>query len=200
MRILITAFEPFGGEKENSSEKVINTLRDFQDVEKLVLPVVFDECYEKVYEKMMNTHYDYILMTGESCGRTAISVERIAMNIKDSRMPDNRGKTFKNKKIFEDGADGYFSRLNIEEIKRAFETEKIPVLISNSAGTYVCNNLFYGVLYKIRKEALKTRAGFFHIPCITEQVVNKPNVPSVSLEVAVRGMETVLILAMEGAL
>jgi pyroglutamyl-peptidase len=200
MKILITAFEPFGSEKENSSEKVINTLRDFQDVEKLILPVVFDKCYEKVFEKMRGTYYDYILMTGESCGRTAISVERIAINIKDSRMPDSSGKAFENEKIFEDGADGYFSGLNTEEIKKAFKAEKIPLLISNSAGTYVCNNLFYGVLHKIRKEGLKTRAGFFHIPCLTEQVANRPNIPSVSLETAIKGMETVLILAMEGAL
>ncbi len=200
MKILITAFEPFGGEKENSSEKVIKVLRNFQDVEKLVLPVVFDECYEKVFEKMNNTHYDYIIMTGASCGRTTISAERVAINIKDSRIPDNSGKTFENEKIFEDGADGYFSRLNTEEIKKAFKAEKIPILISNSAGTYVCNNLFYGVLYKIRKENLRTRAGFFHIPCLTEQVINKPNIPSVSPETAVRGIETVLILAMEGAL
>ncbi len=200
MRILITAFEPFGGREENSSEKTIKALRDFQGVDKIVLPVVFDECYKIVYEKMEQNYYNYILMTGASCGRPSISVERIAINLKDSPMPDNKRQIFEGVPIFPDGADGYFSKIDIRSVKQAFEKERIPISISNSAGTYVCNNLFYGILYKIKKENLRTKAGFFHIPCLSEQVVKKPNTPSISPETAIKGMEIILMLAMEGAL
>ncbi len=149
---------------------------------------------------MKNEHYDYVLMFGASCGRPSISIEKVAINLRDSSEPDNKGNVFSEEKIFPGGPDAYFTNLNAEAVKQAFKSERIPLSISYSAGTYVCNDLFYGVMHKIKKEMFSTRAGFFHIPCLTEQVLDKPSTPSISVETALKGMETILILAMEGAL
>jgi pyroglutamyl-peptidase len=200
MKILVTAFEPFNKEKVNSSEEVLKQVKENENITKMVLPVVFGKCFSKVYEKMDKDRFDYIIMLGESGGRTSISIERIAVNLQDARIPDNTGNKPHEEKIFPDGATAYFTNVNIKAAEKELNKAEIPVQISNSAGLYVCNNLFYGVMYRINKENLKTKAAFVHTPFLEKQVINKPHIPAIALQSAVKAVETLLSLAQKGKL
>jgi len=198
--MLVTAFEPFNKEKLNASQEVLKKLPEQENIQKLLLPVVFRECFIKVYREMEKTRFDYVLMLGESGGRASVSLERIAVNIADSSIPDNKGNTPKGERIFPDGENAYFTTLNLKTAKDALNKNGIPVQISNSAGLYVCNNLFYGVMHYIKKNNLKTKAGFMHIPFLEAQTVHKPNIPSISLQSAVSAVNILITLMEQGTL
>ena len=200
MKILITAFELFNKEKINASWEVLKNLPDKDGIQKIVLPVVFNECFLKVYKLMDSTHFDYILMLGESGGRTSVSLERIAVNIADASIPDNKGNRPHGEKIFSDGENAYFTTLNLKTAKGALNENGIPVQISNSAGLYVCNNLFYGVMHYISKHNLKTKAGFMHIPFLERQTVHKPHIASISLQSTVSAVSVLIALMEKGLL
>ena len=200
MKILVTAFEPFNKEKINASQEVLKNLPGFNSMQKIVLPVVFNECFQEVYKLLENASFDYILMLGESGGRTSISLERIAVNLADASIPDNKGNMPRGEKIFPDGENAYFTTLNLKTAKDALNKNGIPVQISNSAGLYVCNNLFYGVMYYINKRNLKTKAGFMHIPFLERQTVHKPHIASISLQSAVSAVSTLIALMEKGTL
>jgi len=200
MKILVTAFEPFNKEKLNASQEVLKKLPEQENIQKLLLPVVFRECFIRVYREMEKTHFDYVLMLGESGGRASVSLERIAVNIADSSIPDNKGNIPKGERIFPDGENAYFTTLNLKTAKDTLNKNGIPVQISNSAGLYVCNNLFYGVMHYIKKNDLKTKAGFMHIPFLEAQTVHKPNVPSISLQSAVSVVNILIALMEQGTL
>ncbi len=200
MKILVTAFEPFNKEKINASQEVLKNLPNFNGVQKIVLPVVFSECFQEVYKLMENTLFDYILMLGESGGRTSVSLERIAVNIAEASIPDNKGNMPRGEKIFPDGENAYSATLDLKVAKDALNENSIPVQISNSAGLYVCNNLFYGVMYYINRHNLNTKAGFMHIPFLEKQTVHKPHIASISLQSTVSAVSTLIALMDKGAL
>ena len=128
-------------------------------------------------------------MSGSSGGTGCISIERVAINIDDTEVADNEGNRPTDQPIFKDGENAYFSNLPIKKIVNTIKQMGIPAKVSNTAGTYVCNHVMYGVLYKIHKERLNTKAGFIHVPFIPEQVVDKPGRPSMSLENIVKVVE-----------
>ena len=138
---------------------------------------------------------DVVISIGQAGGRDKITVERVAINISDARIPDNKGNKPIDEIIFEDGENAYFSNLPIKKIVEEMKKENIPAAISNTAGTYVCNHIMYGLLYNIDKKYPKMKGGFIHIPYIPEQVIEK-NAPSMSLENIVKGIniaiETIL--------
>jgi len=192
MKILITAFEPFGGEKVNPALEAMKLLPDKigeAQILKLELPTVFKKSIEKVWQHIDEYEPDIVISLGQAGGRACISIERVAINIDDTTMADNEGNMPVDQPIFKDGENAYFSNLPIKNMVEDIKKAGIPANISNTAGTYVCNHVMYGVLYKIHKERLNIKAGFIHVPFIPEQVVNKPEKPSMSLENIVKAVE-----------
>lgn len=192
MKILITAFEPFGGEEVNPALEAMKLLPDKigeAQILKLELPTVFKKSIEKVWQHIDEYEPDIVISLGQAGGRACISIERVAINIDDTTMADNEGNMPVDQPIFKDGENAYFSNLPIKNMVEDIKKAGIPANISNTAGTYVCNHVMYGILYKIHKERLNIKAGFIHVPFIPEQVVNKPERASMSLENIVKAVE-----------
>lgn len=192
MKILVTGFEPFGGEAINPSLEVLKRLpkkiKDFEVITQQ-LPVVFKKSLEVLYATIEREKPDVVLCVGQAGGRKEITVERVGINVDDARIPDNEGNQPIDEKIFEDGENAYFAKLPIKAMVEAMKNKGIPAMVSNSAGTYVCNHLMYGLLYYIHKNNLNLQGGFVHIPFITEQVKDKANVPAMELEEIAKGLQ-----------
>ena len=179
-RILLTGFEPFGRYSINSSWELVTALPDtigkFECV-KLRLPVEFGAVSDLIPKILTEFNPDIILSFGQSTS-DAIRIERVAININDARTPDNFGYCPIDETIHADDKNAYFSTLPIKFMKVAVEQAGLPVVISNSAGTYVCNHTFYTWLYWCEKLKLNTKVGFIHLPRMPEQVgVNEPSMP-----------------------
>ncbi|CAM3134919.1 pyroglutamyl-peptidase I [Streptobacillus ratti] len=184
-KILITAFEPFGKDDINVSEQVLNHIPEKignLEVVKLLLPVVRYRSLEKVKEKIIKEKPRYVLSLGQAGGSKGISIERIGINVDDYRIRDNEDNQPIDEKIFNDGENAYFSTLPIKSIYQKLENLDYPVKISNSAGTFVCNHVLYGIRYMIEKENLNIKSGFIHIPYMNEQVKDKGNIFSMDIK------------------
>ncbi len=191
MKVLVTGFEPFGGEKINPSAEVVAALPDTiksTKVEKLEVPTVYGRATEIVLERIDEVRPDIVIMLGQAGGRASISVERVGINVNDSKTPDNAKRKMKNVPIAPDGPVGYFSTLPIHDIVTGLKKIKIPASVSNSAGTYVCNSLFYGTMHGLSTRTDKPIAGFIHVPFLPSQVLER-NLPSMSFETILRGIE-----------
>lgn len=185
MRILVTGFEPFAGEHINPASEVLKRLPtsiNGADISTLELPTVFHKSAEILKQYVRQLQPDAIVCVGQAGGRTSISVERIAINVDDARIADNDGNQPIDLPIQTDGDSAYFSTLPIKAIVNALQQTHIPAIVSNSAGTYVCNHLMYHALHLAKTEFPLMKAGFIHIPFLPEQVVDKPNTASMSLE------------------
>lgn len=196
MKILITGFDPFGKEKINPAFEVIKRLKDNingADVKKVEVPTVFGKAIEVATKAIEKEKPDFVLCIGQAGGISGVEVERIAININDARIPDNQNQQPKDEPIDSNGENAYFATIPIKKIVNAIKNEKIPAAISDSAGTYVCNHLMYGVLNYIHKNNLNIQAGFIHIPFLPEQVIDKPNTSSMSIETAEKAIETAIV-------
>lgn len=193
MKILITAFEPFGGELINPAQEAVKRMASHisgATIVKLGVPTVFYRSIDTVVEAVKRENPDVILCIGQAGGRFDITPERVAINRDDARIPDNDGNQPIDQPIYQDGENAYFSNLPIKAIVETLQSAGLPASVSNTAGTYVCNHLMYGVLYHLAKMGLNSRAGFIHVPYIPEQVVHKPvSLPSLALGDIVRGLE-----------
>lgn len=185
MKILVTGFNPFGGEKVNPAYEAVKLLGDkIADAEivKLEIPTVFHISFSVLKKEIEKTNPDVILCVGQAGGRFGVTPERVAINIDDARIPDNEQNQPIDEKIQADGKEAYFSSLPIKAMVENMREAGIPSSVSNSAGTFVCNHIMYQVLYHIDKEFPGKTGGFVHVPFIPEQVVSKPNQPSMNLE------------------
>ena len=200
MKILITGFTPFGGEGINPAYEAVKLLQSKiagAEIIKAEIPTVFNksiECLEKVIEK---ENPDIVICVGQAGGRYEISIERVAINVDDARIPDNENNSPVDEKVFEDGENAYFAKLPIKAMVSEIREQKIPASISNTAGTFVCNHLMYGLLYLIQKKYPKMNGGFIHVPFIPEQVLNKSNEPHMSLEDIAKGLKFAIKAAVE---
>lgn len=195
MKILLTAFEPFGGERINAAHEAVKRLSAPEGVElcKLTVPTVFGFCTDAVVRAMRINRPDTIVCVGQAAGRTAITPERIAVNLRDARIPDNAGFQPVDEPVIPGGPAAYFSTLPLRDIVDAIQKVGIPAEISNSAGLFVCNDLFYGVRYAIESECPTVKGGFIHVPCTPEQAASYSSpVPSMKLSDIVSGLETAL--------
>ena len=196
MKILVTGFDPFGGEPINPAIESVKRLPDNiagAEIIKLEIPTVRKKSLEKI-EKAINEHTpDVILSIGQAGGRFDISIERVGINLDDFRIPDNEGNQTIDEPIFPDGENAYFSTLPIKAIQNEITKNGIPASISNTAGTFVCNHVFYGVRYLVEKKYKGKKSGFIHIPYLPEQVIGKVNTPSMSLDNILKG----IIIAIE---
>ena len=196
MKLLLTAFTPFGGESINPALEAVKQVKDKisnLDIVKLEVPTVFNKSIQTVIEAMEKEKPDYVLCVGQAGGRAGITPERVAINIDDARIPDNEGNQPIDRTIYSDGENAYFSNLPVKAVVEAIKKAGLTSSLSNSAGTYVCNHLMYGVLYHIDKIYKGMKGGFIHVPYIPEQTVDKPDKPSMPLEDIVRGLEAAIM-------
>ena len=191
MKILVTGFDPFGGEPINPAIESVKRLPDNiegAEIIKLEIPTVRKKSLEKI-EKAINEHNpDVILSIGQAGGRFDISIERVGINLDDFRIPDNEGNQIIDEPIFPDGENSYFVKLPVKAMVQNIQKNNIPASVSYTAGTFVCNHVLYGVLYLIEKKYKGKKSGFIHIPFLPQQVVDKRNTPSMELNTIVKGL------------
>ena len=195
MKILLTAFTPFDGEKINPALEAMKLLPDKignLEVLKLEVPTVFGKSARLVIDTIEQEKPDFVLSIGQAGGRAEITPERIAINIDDAGISDNEGNQPVDRPIVLDGENAYFSTLPVKAMVEAIKKEGLPAALSNSAGTYVCNHLMYSVLHYIKKNTLPIKAGFIHVPYIPDQTLDKKDKPSLPLAEIVRGLEAAL--------
>lgn len=193
--ILVTAFDPFNQESINPSSEALALLPEcLADVRlfKLVIPTIQGKSFNKIKVKIEEVQPDVVVSIGQAGGRPDLSIERIGINLDDYRIKDNEGNQPIDCPIFEEGPAAYFSTLPIKAMMQACQQVKIPVSISNSAGTFVCNHVLYSTLHYIAENDLKIKAGFIHIPYLPQQVLDKPQQPSMTLEDIVVGITACL--------
>lgn len=184
-KLLITGFEPFGGETVNPSWEAVARLPaeiSGYTLTKLRLPVVFGEAADTVLRVAEKAELDVILCVGQAGGRQAITPELVGINLRHASIPDNKGNGPKDQPILPHGDAAYFSTLPVRQMADAISREGIPSQVSYSAGTYVCNDLLYTLLAHF--QGSRTRVGFIHIPYATEQGKE----PSMDLEQMIRGL------------
>lgn len=193
MKILVTAFDPFGGESVNPALEAVQRMKDRiagAQIVKLEVPTVFGKSIETVYAAMRRETPDAVVCVGQAGGRSEVTPERVAINVDDARIADNEGNQPIDRPVFADGRNAYFSTLPVKAMVRRMREGGLPSSLSNTAGTFVCNHLMYGVLYHIEKEFPRTRGGFIHVPFIPAQVVGRAAAaPSMSLGDITRGLE-----------
>lgn len=200
MKVLVTGFEPFGGEKINPAWEAVKRLEDNienAEIVKVQIPTVFGKSIDKLLESIDEEKPDIILCIGQAGGRCNITVERVAINIDDAGIADNEGNMPIDDEIFIDGANAYFANVPIKAMVKEMRNNNIPASLSNTAGTFVCNHIMYGLLYYIDKQYSNIKGGFIHVPYIPEQVTDKPNMPSMSLEDIIRGLNLAIKAAVE---
>ncbi len=186
-RILITGFEPFGGQTVNPSWEAVKQLPTQigkWSLEKMQVPVVFSQAADLVWEKALEAKPQVILCVGQAGGRCSVTPEQVAINLR-SGAADNAGNTFLDAPCVEGSPDAYFTTLPIRAMVEAMLEAEVPAAISYSAGTYVCNDLMYSLLH--RCQGLDCRVGFVHIPFLPQQ--SRGQVPSLPLAVLVRALE-----------
>lgn len=201
-KMLLTGFEPFLNYKINPTMEVVQKLNGHVMngwiVESIVLPVDFHESEKKILEKVKQIQPEIVVSLGLAAGRYKITPERIAINVKDGAK-DNQGFAPVDQEIDVNGPDGYFSTLPIRKITNHLQELGFPADISNSAGTYLCNNIMYSVLHYVKNEKLNCKAGFIHIPASHELAIQHGNVPSWSITDLTKAIEACLnVITHEG--
>lgn len=191
MTLFVTGFEPFGGEAMNPSWEAVQLLRAAAGVriEHLLVPTTYDGSVETVTRAMDRLSPGVVLMVGQAGGRAELSVERVALNRDDASASDNEGVVHEDVPIIASGPDAYMARLPVRETVSHIRAVGVPAAVSNTAGLFVCNHLFYGVLHEIARSGLNITAGFIHVPFLPAQVTARPGTPSMSLESMVTGLQ-----------
>ena len=175
-KLLITGFDPFGGEKINPSWEAVKQLPNIigeYELCKLEIPTVFGLAAQKVLEKAEEIHPDVILCIGQAGGRNAVTPERIGINMRDARIADNAGNQPMEARILADGADGIFSTVPVAAMVQAIQAAGLPANVSNTAGAFVCNDTLYTLLRHFAGTSV--RVGFIHVPYLPEQ--GEPSLP-----------------------
>lgn len=191
-KILVTAFEPFGGECVNPALEAMKQMKEEiagVSVIKLPIPTVYESSLALIHRAICEHQPDAVLSIGQAGGRSGITPERVAINLDDCSLPDNAGDVRIDRPIFADGNTAYFTTLPVKAMVQAMREKEIPAALSTTAGTYVCNHVMYGVLYYANREFPELRAGFVHVPYLPSQVQDKPGTPSLELSQIVAGLE-----------
>lgn len=199
--ILLTGFEPFGGEPLNPSWEAVRQLdgqrRGDHQIRAVRLSCAFGQALTELEAALTQHQPVLVLAVGQAGGRSELSLERIAINLDDARIPDNAGAQPIDSPIVADGPAAYFTTLPIKAMVAALREAGLPAAVSHSAGTYVCNHLFYGLMHEIGRGRPGCRGGFLHIPYLPEQAARHPaGTPSMSLSQIVRGLEVGLDAAL----
>ncbi|WP_144553977.1 pyroglutamyl-peptidase I [Peribacillus simplex] len=197
-KVLLTGFEPFGGERVNPSWEAVKQLHGevIEDVTLVAeqIPTVFGKSVAVMEQLIQQHNPDIVICVGQAGGRLHITPERVAINMDDARIPDNQGNQPIDEPITDNGPVAYWSTIPIKRIVENMKESNIPASVSHTAGTFVCNHIFYGLMDYITRTSSSIRGGFIHIPFIPEQTINK-EAPSLSLETIVKGIKIAAVTA-----
>lgn len=200
-RILLTGFEAFEQEPLNPSWEAVRALEGWQCdaadgtagvVVARELPCVFGAALEVLAQAITQLKPVLIICVGQAGGRSHMSVERVAINLDDARIADNRGAQPIDQPVHASGPAAYFSTLPIKRMVRAINAVGVPAAVSNSAGTFVCNHVFYGLMHQLAVNGSATRGGFIHIPYLPSQAVQHPGAASMALDSIIAGLRAAL--------
>lgn len=198
--ILITAFEPFDGETLNPSWEAVRQLdrRELAGATVIArqLPCAFGQSLTVLQQTIESVQPVMVLAVGQAGGRAEVSVERIGINVDDARIADNCGQQPIDRPIAAEGPAAYFATLPIKAMVAAIREAGIPAAVSQTAGTYVCNHVMYGLLHYLHQHRPQVRGGFIHIPYLPEQAVAHPGQASMSADSVIRALEAALTAAL----
>lgn len=199
-KILVTGFQPFGGESMNPAWEAVRRLPDTigdAAVTKVEVPVVFGRGPEAVERAVEEVEPDLVLCVGQAGGRAKVTPEFVGINYADARIPDNDGCQPIAERIVDGGPDAYFATLPVKVMVQAMREASVPAEVSYTAGTYVCNDVMYSLLHTLATRHPGVRGGFLHVPYATEQATHLPaSTPSMSVDDMARG----IAVALEAAL
>jgi pyroglutamyl-peptidase len=188
--VLLTGFEPFDGQAINPSEEIAREINDAtiarHKVVGALLPCVFGAALKELKHQLKLHDPAFVLCLGQAGGRAEVTPERIAINVDDARIPDNAGQQPVDRPVVKDGPAAYFSTLPIKAIVHELRRREIPAAVSQSAGTFVCNHVFYGLMHELALHRPTVRGGFIHVPFVPEQTADRPSLPFEVLTEAVR--------------
>lgn len=203
MNVLVTGFDPFGGEAVNPALEAIKQLDGKMVAGARVvtreLPTVRWKAIEGLKTAIHEVQPTLIIAVGQAGGRMDITPERVAINVDDFRIADNEGNQVVDERIAPDGPAAYWSTLPIKKIVADLRAAGIPASVSNSAGTFICNHLFYGLMHELAVEGNVRRGGFIHIPYLPEQAAKLTGQPSMALETIVRGLTAAIAASLTTA-
>jgi pyroglutamyl-peptidase len=194
MNLLLTGFEPFGGDAVNPSEQIVRLLGGQTlhgvTLQSAVLPVESGRGPAALIQAFERTQPDAVLCLGVAVGRAVLSVERVAVNLLDYRIPDNSGVQTRDRPIVPNGPAAYFATLPVRRIYEAIQSAGVPVEFSLSAGAFLCNQVLYEMLHYLAVNRLEVPTGFIHLPALPEQAAAKEGgkIPSMSLETVQKGI------------
>ena len=193
MKILITGFDAFGKESVNPASLVLPLLKapEGRELIKLEIPTVYG-CGEQVLRVIRQEQPQAVLLLGQAGGRSSLTLERVAINLRDCSMADNAGKIAAEEPVLPAGPAAYFSSLPLKHMVSAIQAAGIPAALSSTAGTFVCNSLFYEVLHGCSRTAPDTGVGFLHVPFLPCQVSDRPQYPSMSLSDMAEGINAAI--------
>ncbi|MDB6092807.1 MAG: pyroglutamyl-peptidase [Verrucomicrobia bacterium] len=195
--VLVTGFEPFGGETTNPSQEIARQLNGRviggRRVIGRILPCVFGAAIEELEGYLVEFSPELIIGVGQAGGRAEITPERIAINVDDARIADNAGLQPIDRAIVKRGPAAYWSTLPVKAIAAALRAKEIPAAVSQTAGTFVCNHAFYGLMHALRKKP-RIRGGFIHVPFSPAQA--KKGQPSLPLETMVEAIATAVAVSL----
>jgi pyroglutamyl-peptidase len=204
-RVLLSAFEPFGGERVNPSQLAVRRLAEGPPIEGVELsttdlPVVFGQAIDALLTAIRRHDPEVVICVGEAGGRFAVTPERVAVNVNDAPFPDNAGQLPVDEPIVPGGPVAYLSGLPVAELVEALREAGIPAAKSSTAENYVCNNVFYGLMHHIATERPDLVGGFVHVPYIHEQVLGRLDPqPSLSLDMVTEALRVVVRTAVASA-
>lgn len=195
MKALVTGFDPFGGDKVNPSSLAASKLRKRIGgivVHTVTLPTSYAKSAGVLRKAIEKTRPDMVLCVGQAGGRTELCLERVAINVQDARIRDNDGKQPIDVPVVADGPAAHFATLPIKACVAAMRKAGLPAAVSNTAGTFVCNHIFYALMDIAAAHPIPMRGGFLHIPYVPEQAARLGGAPSMAVEDIVRGIEIIL--------
>ena len=194
-KVLFTGFDPFGGETTNPSREAVMALPpEINGIEIITaeIPTVFGKSTARLYEILDKERPCAVICVGQAGGRAGIAIERVAINCDDAPIADNEGNKPTDQKIAEDGLAAYFATLPVKAIVQDMKDAGIPAAVSNTAGTFVCNHIMYNALHYAATKKVPMLAGFVHIPYLPEQTVDKAAAPSMSMELVIKGLVSIV--------
>lgn len=198
--VLLTGFEPFEKDPLNPSWEVARALDGWQHADATVravqLPCVFGDAIVQLDQALQQWRPMLVLSLGLAGGRAELTPERVAINVDDARIPDNAGRQPVDAAVQAGGPAAYFSTLPIKAMVRDMRAQGVPAAVSNTAGTFVCNHIFYALMHRLAVAGGAVRGGFIHVPALPALAALHPGMPSMALETQVRGVQVAIQTAL----
>ena len=187
--VLLTGFEPFGAATSNPSGEIVKQISG-DNIVTAILPVAYTQSADRLLALIAEHNPDVVICLGQAEGRTAITPEKVAINLDDARLADNEGVLRSDVKILDKGPDAYFSTLPLAEMVEAIKAQGIPASVSLSAGAFLCNHVFYVAQNKFA--GTHVRSGFVHVPLMDSQAPEFPGLPTMPLDQMVTAVKAIL--------